>query len=261
MHDVHFAASAEIEDGSEIGGSPIQRRPVESTVQQRQGGHRIVRSMFAPEAASEVVEQVILAPRGYAESRPASVASALSPAVQRRAAKGAVKNGQARGTQAVMEILEAIERVLPTGTIRAEDGSAIATTAACRSAVQRAHDVDEARIWAVAVRLALEAVEHGLRAGPRDREERSATPTCAAVRAPSDGRAIERTADVDETRIRERAVSRPAFEAVEHAVGGTHVRWLRRESGRRWAQGRAVSAAAAREHCSRAHAQSVAAKI
>ena len=61
-------------------------------------------------------------------------------------------------------------------------------------------------------RAALEAVEHGFRAGRRDRED---GPVPCAVCAPIFGRTVERAIDVDETRKRISAVSRAAFETMK----------------------------------------------
>ena len=64
------------------------------------------------------------------------------------------------------------------------------------------------------VRAADGAVEHGFRAGRRDRENRS-----LAVRTTREGRAVERALHVDEPRKRKCAiVSGAASEAGEHGV-------------------------------------------
>jgi len=79
-------------------------------------------------------------------------------------------------------------------------------------AIERAADVDEARIWVFAVSRAREPMEHGFLAGRRDCEDRSAL----GFAAPFKGRAIERTVNVEEARIRVFAVSRHA-EGMEHS--------------------------------------------
>ena len=56
------------------------------------------------------------------------------------------------------------------------------------------------------------AMEHGFLAGRRDRED---VPH-PQFQHPGLGRAVERALDVDEARLRERAVSRGGAEAVEH---------------------------------------------
>ena len=70
-------------------------------------------------------------------------------------------------------------------------------------AVERGADIEEGRLpWVFAVsRATFEAIEHGFRAGRRDRKDRSATATRAAVRAATRGRAVERAVDVDEARV------------------------------------------------------------
>src|SRR5579871_2616692 len=91
-----------------------------------------------------------------------------------------------------------------------KDGSAALRTPAGGRAVERAINVDEACLREFAA-LASEAVKHGFLLGRRDREDGSGVVSASLV-----GRAVERAVHVDETRVRVSAVSRAAFEAVDH---------------------------------------------
>src|SRR6202034_4051240 len=105
---------------------------------------------------------------------------------------------------------EAVEHGFRAGGRDREDRSPIVGTTDSGGAVEGAVDVEEARFWVSSVsRAAFKAVEHGFRAGGRDRKDRS-----VAVRAASGGGAVERAIDVEEARFRESAVS-GAAEAVE----------------------------------------------
>jgi predicted RNA-binding Zn ribbon-like protein len=99
-----------------------------------------------------------------------------------------------------------MERGLRLGRRDREDGSPRRLRPGMGRAVERALDVDEARIRICAVsRAALEAVERGFRAARRNREEVS-----VVIWAPIVGSAVELALDVDEARIRICAVSRAA---------------------------------------------------
>lgn len=166
--------------------------------------------------------------------------------MNRRALKRAGDIEEARiRRRAVWFTCEPVEHGFRAGRRDLEHRSAIARRAPKQGgAVERAVDFYEAsaRVFTVS-RATFETVEHGFRAGLRDREDCAARATSMTRAAPVFRRAVDRTVDIEEARVRVSAVV-PAFETVEHAVFNTRTHSLRK----RWAQRHAVSAAASCKH-------------
>ena len=208
------------------------------------------------------MEYGLLSGRCDRENRPAVVrAAGLRRAVERALEVDEARSGVFAVSRAAREAME--HRFLARRRDR-KDRPFLLRAPFVGRAVERAVDVREARKRKFAV-LTVEAVEHGLFAGRRNREDRSTSGNAATNPARTRTEylccAVERAVDVKEARERPCAVCKAAAETVEHAVCGTRVRSLLRNSGTRWAQRHAASAAAAREqHSGNASTEGVPAK-